>query len=228
MYTLIKRYILNPVSFQGKSRKDKTLLREEYKAEKTISTIRLTFYGIVFLQHIVKLVIIDSDLFHSLWASFLIFLFSIGVFIEIRLFGKEKIYKYYNSGIKYFYITADILCVSYLVYANYNPKLLTKYTNYTPEQFLPIIFLVLHVGFIVMGIFRFNPKACLYSGIISLISFLIMYKILLDYMNWKDYFIQYGKFNISFLVYIIVIFFLTTISSLISIRLKQVIIITQI
>ncbi|MCB1191645.1 MAG: adenylate/guanylate cyclase domain-containing protein [Leptospiraceae bacterium] len=223
MYKLIKRYLSDPDSFHG-NRQDKTLLKEEHKAEKNISTIRLVFYALVLLQHILKTVFVDSNLLSSLWASMLIFIASLGIFIEIRLFGKEKLYRYYNRAIKYFYTTADIFIISYLIYANYDPVLLSTYTNMSPAQFIPLIFLILHACFLVIGIFRFNPIACVYTGGASIISFIVMYIQLLQIRSFQDFFFQDAKYNISTIVYFTVLLSLTVLSSLIATRLKHVIV----
>ncbi|MCB1158961.1 MAG: adenylate/guanylate cyclase domain-containing protein, partial [Leptospiraceae bacterium] len=210
---------------ENMNRKEKeVMLKEEYKAEKLISIIRLYFIGFLALVNIAKHYHLKG-LFHiPLIPSYLIFLLALGIYIEIQFFWKEKYYRFYNRAIKFFYISLDVAALSYFIYSNIIPNEIAGYINVPPETLFSLVFSLISTFLLIIGILRFNPSSLIYTGILLCISYIYSIQKLFVYPDFQKLFLDYGLYKPANNIFFISLFLMVPLSAYISIRLRNILV----
>ena len=136
----------------------KILLWEEFRAERVIGLMRAILYGCAWVEMLFLSNTSMGDAYRPLVTPFLImFLITIGMLLDILLYGAKRMYKYFNRFTKFGIITADTALASYLVHQTYTAEGLQISGQWSPPLFC------LAVGAILVSssIFRYSPGAVL-------------------------------------------------------------------
>lgn len=203
---------------------EEVLLKEELYAEKIISIIRLIIYSVFFIRHIVIIKKIPEMSWHTLWPSAIAFFFSIGIVIDVWSWGKAQYYKFYTHRAKYVYTTMDIILISYFLIASTDKTIYEEYIHTPVFTMTTILFMALFTFFIILSIFRFNPKVTTTTGILAIFAFMGSYYYLFQPNDLIEYFYFNEKFRPATLAFFPIIIVVTILSSLLSYRLRKVLI----
>ncbi|MBN1525065.1 MAG: adenylate/guanylate cyclase domain-containing protein [Spirochaetales bacterium] len=169
---------------------EKQIIREGIRAEVFISFIRLLCFvalcglaawQIIAEQQPLTLKLVTVDVMFRLGGLFVSFFLLVYSFVLSRGMFK-KLYRFFSSSLKYFAITLDVVCISYVIYTAMRSL---PFNN----EFVPA-FILYFCLFGVLYIFLNTARGSLYAGIYTVLFFLGMFAgltLLVPGLMWSYY-----------------------------------------
>jgi len=201
------------------------LLRdEEYRAERIISIARVVLCGIFFLESLTLGHFQGNRQYLMLVApSFIIFMVSILMMLDMILLGSKRHYKAYNSFTKYVIITIDTGIASIVLHLLRKAEII----DFSNEWVIPFYFTVVGSFLLVLTIFRHRPYSCIYSGVVSLAAFIVTSEVFNNYDSWSEFLILDGQFQLANAMVFWAVISLTILSALISVWIGRILLKTK-
>ena len=218
MKNIIKKLLSQITSLKGEKLEIRAILiGEEYKAEKTIAVIRLLLWLWAFLElFIISNFDKNEALSNMLWPNVFMVAISSCILIDVFLAGLKRWAKYFNNFYKYLIISIDVAALTYTILA-------TPLGGIAPENYLrAIVFIVLIATILLSGVYRHSMGACIYAGVLSLISYTLSWYF---YFGGNEgFYMQDGNYNWANGMVMYTILSLTPICAFISRRFRRIII----
>ncbi len=192
---------------------EKILLKEEYKAERFISVIRVILLAIILLEMLLVGLITKE---HSTLKIVPVFsgllVFSLLMMLDTIIFGSKRYYHFFTRLFKYFIILVDTFIVGLLTYFLIST---TPQGQQNPWG-MSLVFLGFDTILFVTTIFRYSKIASIYLGVVSVLCFVGLSFYMNHYQNLLELVIYQGSYNMAFEITFWVIVSLSILSTILN------------
>ncbi len=206
------------------------LLQEEMKAEVNIARIKVVLFGLLTLSQFVEALFMNKPFSQEAFPVLIVFFISILMYLDIYfLKTNPKYHKFFGPYNKYVIISFDILIVSFLLFYIFknifhSEQPLLSYNTYHP--FLFAFYMFLAIAYIMLDIFRFSIVSSFYLGLLIILSYITVNKLLIDELTIPEKTVDFSDifFTIFFVSIVIII---SCLSALISSRIRNIVVLSK-
>lgn len=200
---------------------EKLLLREEYRAERAISYVRVVFYLSILLEIVFVGFLLDNRQYLPMALPVAgMVLFSGLMLLDILAWGSKRFYRFFNRFVKYYIVTVDVGMASSIV-------LLAHHYNVVEmagRSEIPLFFMAMGAILLSATVFRYSILSCIYTGTATIASFTLVMFMLGNIDSIIELFVYDGKYQFTSALLIWTTLTITAVSSLLSLQIRRLLI----